>query len=432
MGLLSRFGKGLKATAPLFGQMAQYSMLQEADEKKYKRLLEAEERKWGRDIKLHGMKTEAASAEAKRKAELDYYTNEKKNLIEGVKSLNATLKPFISSDGTLIPLSEDQAALRDSLLKRISTYENAINNIDLMQRGVIGIDIDTMGLEDAIMYEAIDKAILEGDALEEINQAKESMFEGIGSPLDVTDQSSFGFGGKPLSIEKDIIEDQIKALEEIISEDPIYGRTKYELKDEHKDYYRSKLGSLSRKEPEAAEEKPVTDTDDIPAKTTTRKTRLSTVTGGGTSPLQGLNVMFKNINAWFNQDFGSASGRIRQGGGKRKDRDDDSDAIINKGIAQLSESGKSFLDLYSKAIQSSEEADADTREKFDYTYLEEMFESLSDEDKKILQELDASLGMTMDSLNIPIPDVNANAFVAPSDKSIQRMVESFTDAQRIA
>ena len=57
---------------------------------------------------------------------------------------------------------------------------------------------------------------------------------------------------------------------------------------------------------------------------------------------------------------------------------------------------------------------------------------LSDEDKKILQELDTSLGMTRDSLNLPIPDVNESAFVAPSDKSIQRMIESFTDAQRIA
>jgi len=379
MGLLSRFGKGLKATAPLFGQMAQYSMVQEADEKKYNRLLEAEERKWGRDLELHGMKTEASSAAAKSKAELDYFTNEKKNLIEGVKSLNSTLKPFISSDGTLIPLSEDQSALRDSLLKRISTYENAINKIDLMQRGAIGIDIDIMGIEDAIMYEAIDKAILEGDALEEINQAKESMFEGIGSPLDVTDQSSFGFGGKPLSIEKDIIEDQIKALEEVISEDPIYGRMNYELKDEHKDYYRSKLGSLSRKEPEGTEEK----TDKGKAATTDKEIIL---------PKENHRAMTEEDLSKLIRDNPTLYGHLSL-----------KEALEPRGYKGL----KWIWELITRNLKYSD-------------WKEELLEMGIDPD-------------ATPEFDIPnLEKSNEGAFVTPSDDSIQKMIESFTEAQRIA
>ena len=45
MGLLSRFGRGLTQAAPIMGQMAQASLLQAADEKKYNRLVEREELK---------------------------------------------------------------------------------------------------------------------------------------------------------------------------------------------------------------------------------------------------------------------------------------------------------------------------------------------------------------------------------------------------
>ena len=48
MGLLSRLGRGLKEAAPIVGQMAQASLLQEASDKKYNRLVKREEIKYER------------------------------------------------------------------------------------------------------------------------------------------------------------------------------------------------------------------------------------------------------------------------------------------------------------------------------------------------------------------------------------------------
>ena len=376
MGLLNRFAKSLKATAPIFGQLAQYSMIQGADEKKYNRLLEAEERKWGRDLELYEMKKSDASATAAAEAKREYYKSKQTLLMDGIKSLNSTLAGISKRpDGTALPLSEDEIALKNSILSRIKTYENAINQIDLMYRGDLGIEVDITGIEDALMYEAIDKAILEGDALEEINQAKESMFEGIGSPLDVTDQSSFGFGGKPLSIEKDIIEDQIKTLEEVISEDPLYGRMKYELKDEHKDYYRSKLGSLSRKEPEGTEEK-----KDEDVETTTEII----------PPKENLRAMTQEDLDTFTKDI------ILYG---------NPDSKVTKVLK------------WATGIEG----------------IQYLWRVLMETGDKIWRERLLEMGIDPDAT----PDFkkqksNESAFVAPSDDSIQKMIESFTEAQRIA
>ena len=414
MGLLSRFGKGLKATAPLFGQMAQYSMLQEADEKKYNRLLEAEERKRDWDLELHGMKTESATAAALSKSRQDFFTNEKKLLNDRLQSLDATLKPFLDAQGNFLDATEERAALRDSILKRIKSTQDTYNRIDKMQQGALGIselpEIEA-ALKEAQVYVALDTTIATG--IELVDSYLEQNI------LDLQ-HSDINYELPTINA---VVEDQLATMENELKAEG------YEVTADHKEYYRNKL--IDGVKDKAAEEKSVTDTDD---KKDTITDRWDIITPEELGKLPWW--VEKGINWWMGETY-KAQETERKAMEKLETL---LEPIFETGAERdrrlksigLSESGKSFLDLYSKAIESLKEADADTRKKFDYTYLEEMFESLSDEDKKILQELDTSLGMTRDSLNLPIPDVNESAFVAPSDKSIQRMIESFTDAQRIA
>ena len=64
MGLLSRFGRGLTEAAPIFGQMAQASLLQAAEDKKYNRLLDREEKTWERKMEFETGKQTKALASA--------------------------------------------------------------------------------------------------------------------------------------------------------------------------------------------------------------------------------------------------------------------------------------------------------------------------------------------------------------------------------
>ena len=72
MGLLSRFGRGLTEAAPIFGQMAQASLLQAAEDKKYNRLLDREEKTWERKMEFETGKQTKALASARRKEKLDF------------------------------------------------------------------------------------------------------------------------------------------------------------------------------------------------------------------------------------------------------------------------------------------------------------------------------------------------------------------------
>ena len=72
MGLLSRFGRGLTQAAPIFGQMAQASLLQAAEDKKYNRLIDREEKTWERKMEFETGKQTKALASARRKEKLDF------------------------------------------------------------------------------------------------------------------------------------------------------------------------------------------------------------------------------------------------------------------------------------------------------------------------------------------------------------------------
>jgi hypothetical protein len=102
MGLLSRFGRGLTEAAPIFGQMAQSSLLQAAEDKKYNRLLEREElahkRLTDREDLAYKRATEQAAtlASAKlgaqtREEKINYYK-------EGVSRLSGILETMIKEE----------------------------------------------------------------------------------------------------------------------------------------------------------------------------------------------------------------------------------------------------------------------------------------------------------------------------------------------
>jgi len=102
MGLLSRFGRGLTQAAPIMGQMAQVSLLQAAEDKKYDRLLKREElaheRLTGREDLAYTRATEQAKklASAKvgaqtREETITYYK-------EGVDRLAKLLETMIKEE----------------------------------------------------------------------------------------------------------------------------------------------------------------------------------------------------------------------------------------------------------------------------------------------------------------------------------------------
>jgi len=70
MGLLSRFGRGLTQAAPIMGQMAQASLLQAADDKKYNRLVEREELKYTRGLESADLAQTRAVSAARRKEKI--------------------------------------------------------------------------------------------------------------------------------------------------------------------------------------------------------------------------------------------------------------------------------------------------------------------------------------------------------------------------
>jgi hypothetical protein len=72
MGLLSRFGRGLTQAAPIMGQMAQASLLQAADEKKYNRLLEREELKYTRGVEAADLAYTRGVSASQRKEKLTF------------------------------------------------------------------------------------------------------------------------------------------------------------------------------------------------------------------------------------------------------------------------------------------------------------------------------------------------------------------------
>ena len=109
MGLLSRFGRGLTEAAPIFGQMAQASLLQGAEDKKYNRLLEREELKHTRGLEAAELAYTRGSAAAGRKERITF-------LDTGINLISDQINTEI--DG-LTQLREDKAAALTPINRQI-------------------------------------------------------------------------------------------------------------------------------------------------------------------------------------------------------------------------------------------------------------------------------------------------------------------------
>ena len=135
MGLLSRFGRGLTQAAPIFGQMAQASLLAAADDKKYDRLVKAQEatRKEARDVADISWGRQVGAAETKATAAL---TSARR--AEKIKML---------SDGLSLT-----ASLQEVQERSLASYKDQLSDPLLMGAGRIAVQ----GLFDAAEKRLVD------------------------------------------------------------------------------------------------------------------------------------------------------------------------------------------------------------------------------------------------------------------------------------
>ena len=148
MGLLSRFGRGLTQAAPIMGQMAQVSLLQAAEDKKYNRLVEREElahtRLTGREATARGearellkIRGEQTSAAAQSTALQKYFSDSKTQLytLLGVQEremgdFNRQLEnPMVQGDR-----ADELNKLKAALAQRMADTQESIQKYDRLQR----------------------------------------------------------------------------------------------------------------------------------------------------------------------------------------------------------------------------------------------------------------------------------------------------------
>ena len=98
MGLLSRFGRGLKEAAPIVGQMAQASLLQEASDKKYNRLVEREELKHTRGLSAAELSYTRGVAGATLSAQIDYYKTRSEHQFKLAEDARGEITAMMTKD----------------------------------------------------------------------------------------------------------------------------------------------------------------------------------------------------------------------------------------------------------------------------------------------------------------------------------------------
>ena len=98
MGLLSRFGRGLKEAAPIVGQMAQASLLQEAADKKYNRLVEREELKHTRGLAAAELSYTRGVAGATLSAQIDYYKTRSEHQFKLAEDARGEITAMMTKD----------------------------------------------------------------------------------------------------------------------------------------------------------------------------------------------------------------------------------------------------------------------------------------------------------------------------------------------
>ena len=167
MGLLSRFGRGLTQAAPIMGQMAQASLLQAADEKKYNRLVEREELKHTRGLEASELAHERGVTSATIKAQVDYYKTRSEHQLELAMDAGDRIKSLMTKEpamyGTPGASAEDVAAEVARLRQVEKTAMELYSEYDRQYRALADlpplVKIDEEALTGSVdLEEAIDLA----------------------------------------------------------------------------------------------------------------------------------------------------------------------------------------------------------------------------------------------------------------------------------
>ncbi len=121
MGLLSRLGRGLKEAAPIVGDMAQASLLQEAADKKYNRLVEREELKYTRGLEAAELAHERGVTSATIKAQVDYFKDSRDHQLAVAKSARDEITSMMTKDPLTTGMggfTQEERSARVSILEQ--------------------------------------------------------------------------------------------------------------------------------------------------------------------------------------------------------------------------------------------------------------------------------------------------------------------------
>ena len=167
MGLLSRFGRGLTQAAPIMGQMAQASLLQAAEEKKYNRLVDREELKHTRGLEASELAHERGVTSATIKAQVDYFKDSRDHQLAVAKSARDEITSMMTKDPLTTGMggfsAEDRAARVAILEQQEKTAMELYSEYDRQYRKLADlpplVKIDEEALKGNVdMEEAIDLA----------------------------------------------------------------------------------------------------------------------------------------------------------------------------------------------------------------------------------------------------------------------------------
>ena len=388
MGLLSRFGRGLTQAAPIMGQMAQASLLQAADEKKYNRLVEREELKYTRGVEAADLAQTRAVSAARRKEKITMLSdglglNSKRidmetTLIgELVKRGEGTFDP-VGKETIRVQLEEARARLADAITRKndiTALYQKYVD-----PEGELGAFSKTE--EKRVLT---DIAIMNAASIakDEIVGAESMATEDLDIDADaLTDVQRAG----NLANKDSIIETQIDIINESISgtSEPLDEKQRKLFKDTVESYVTSHMGDrpyLSDKRRIEAEGRTDEDIAAVlerrPVATADRSDLWRDTTD---EPMSIGERAIRSAFKWLTEG-------LREGIETKEELPffaETQDPSVQKEIAKLSTEGRLFWTTLGEAIEERGLEAA-------LSSLAEQFESLSNSDKEIMHGLNSSL-----------------------------------------
>jgi len=176
MGLLSRLGRGLKEAAPIVGQMAQASLLQEASDKKYNRLVKREEIKYERGLSAAELSYERSVGAATIKAQIDYYAKSRDHQLAAAESARDEITKMMTKDPLTAGMGGFSAEERSARVAVLEQQEKSAMDLyseyDRQFRALSGID-PMVKIDEPALLGKVDMDIAIDMAANEIIQSTE-------------------------------------------------------------------------------------------------------------------------------------------------------------------------------------------------------------------------------------------------------------------